>query len=205
MIESPLTNRDLAAILEASEARVSDARLGKARRVMHGLRAIEYLWPRLPAALQDDLRNGRHLEIGEKTARRRLPPLDFSNVSAVADELGLDVRPFARGGKSGGLWLLGHRGSQDQKIDISCAGPKVWITMTTFNPQFKEDKWCMPSDEVGPANIFLANVLQTRAAENDDGHSCDYSLAISLVLGIDALGSHGYTSGVLRSRRKAAV
>ncbi len=58
-----LTNRALARILDASEARVSDARAGKTTRGIAGaIKAMEWLWPRLTEQQRTALQDGAHLK-----------------------------------------------------------------------------------------------------------------------------------------------
>lgn len=57
-----LTNRAMAGVLKASEARISDARLGKTTRGIAGaVRMLEWLWPRLTDEQRADLLAGKHL------------------------------------------------------------------------------------------------------------------------------------------------
>lgn len=127
-------------------------------------------------------------------AKKKVNYLDGDAVSAVADELGFDVRVYVRGKYSMGVDFLNDHGEY-RTIDVKCTGETYYITVED-GANF--DKWFMPRDEVSGdrADKFLIEVLRTLDEAN--GRLIE---AVDLCLGISGRASLSHTKYTLAERR----
>lgn len=125
-------------------------------------------------------------------------------VCAAAEKLGFDVNVWSKGKFSMGMAfcsIASGRRLAENYIEVICAGNTYWIEVGRQGSTQHQEKWCMPRKEVcgDKADDFLVEILKNYECD------CDLATTVSIVLGIDAVASRGYTREVLSKKRNSAM